>query len=77
MPEAANISIQPNAQLNVYIKHVDETRSPFATIITNNGEAVEHLMLMQGNNTINITPYLYKNYAIRVVNGKNVTVQKI
>ncbi len=77
MTEAANITIQPNAQLNVFIKLIDELKAPFATIITNNGEAVEHLILQQGNNTINITPYLYKNYAIRVVNGKNVTVQKI
>lgn len=77
MYEAANISIHPNAQLNVCIKLIDGAKAPYATIISNTGDAVEHIPLQPGNNIINISAYLYKNYAIRVVNGKNVTVQKI
>jgi hypothetical protein len=77
MLKAANISIHPNAQLNICIQLIDGAKAPYATIINNAGDAIEHIPLQAGNNTINISPYLYQNYAIRVVNGKNVTVQKI
>lgn len=78
MPKpTVNITIKPNAELNIFIQSVTESTPPTATVITNTGEVVQQFTLSQGNNRVNITAYQYKNYAIRVTNGKNVTVQKI
>jgi hypothetical protein len=77
MPEAANITIQPNAELTVFIEPVEDNVEPYATIINSSGGLVDKITLLLGANNINITHYLHKGYAIRVVNGKNVTVQKI
>jgi hypothetical protein len=72
-----NITIEPKAQLNILIKAADLINKPRATIISHEGNAIVELELVSGVNIIDITPYLYKECAVRVVNGKNVTVQKI
>lgn len=77
MKDAANITIQPNAQLNIYINFTGGKNIASATIISNSGETIQQITLVQGRNVVNITPFINKNYAVRVVNGDNVTVQKI
>ncbi|MET0391579.1 MAG: hypothetical protein ABW019_00505 [Chitinophagaceae bacterium] len=75
--KAANITIRPNAELIIYIDKADLLAPPHATIISSSGEPVKKIALQEGNNLVNITPFLHHNYSIRVVNGKNTTVQKI
>jgi len=77
MTDAANITIEPDAQLNIYINFTGAKKNASATIISNSGETIQQIPLVQGRNVVNITPFLNKNYAVRVVNGENVTVQKI
>jgi hypothetical protein len=75
--KAANITIRPNAELNIYVDKADLSVPPYATVISGSGESIEKFSLREGNNLINITSFLHRNYSIRVVNGKNTTVQKI
>lgn len=75
--KAANITIRPNAELNIYIDKADPVHPPYATVITGSGEPIRKIALQEGNNLVNITSFLHHNYSIRVVNGKNTTVQKI
>lgn len=75
--KAANITIRPNAELNIYVDKADLLTPPFATVISSSGESIEKFILNEGSNLINITSFLHRNCSIRVVNGKNITVQKI
>lgn len=75
--KAANITIRPNAELNIYVDRADPHTPPYATVISSHGESLRKFALQEGNNLINITSYLHLNCSIRVVNGKNTTVQKI
>jgi len=50
---------------------------PTATIINYSGETIAKFYLEQGSNSINISDYSGKNYAIRIQCGNNVLVQKI
>lgn len=77
MPVNANILIEPKGELHIHIQQQDLQDMARAYIVTHNGELVDNICLNEGENIINITPYLSKNYAVKVVNGKNVTVQKI
>jgi len=75
--KAANITIRPNAELNIHVEKADPAVPPYATVISSGGESIEKFTLREGNNLINITSFLHRNYSIRVVNGKNTTVQQI
>ena len=56
------------------VKHGDVLK---ATILNYSGEVIESIVLNIGLNKVRITSYSGKNYSIRIVNGKNVVVQKI
>ncbi len=72
-----DIIIVPKGELHIHISEVSTTEKPYATIVTSDGELVKKYELNKGENIINISAYLMKNYAVKVGNGKNITVQKI
>jgi|GEM_PF-5211069 len=71
------VIIESVATITIIIEAADENKTISATIISNSGETILQHNLHPGKNYLNITPYLQKNYAIRIVHGKNVTVKKI
>lgn len=77
MSNNADIVIESNGELRIHIHQNNESIIANAFIVTGGGEVVEKIVLNNGENIVNITPYLLKNYAIKIVNGKNITMQKI
>ena len=73
MQDKLPIIINTNAVLNVYI----DKSNAVASIINNGGATIRQIQLQTGDNTIDISQYLNKNYSIRVANDSNVVVQKI
>lgn len=77
MSNNADIVIESKGELRIHIHQNNESIMANAFIVTGGGEVVEKIVLNNGENIVNITPYLLKNYAIKIVNGKNITMQKI
>lgn len=64
-------------RLRITIETVRKGDIPTATILNYSGEVIETFCLINGLNELPVTPYMHKNYSIRIINGKNVIVQKL
>lgn len=73
-----NISLHKDKdQIVITITAVHTDHKPIAVILNYSGEVIEKHELKAGLNKINVSVYKDRNCAVRIMNDKNVVVQKI
>ena len=74
MQAAENNFYVSETQLNVFVENAVKA---LATIINTDGVTIDKIILVNGNNEIDIGIYINKNYSIKIITDNNIMVKKI